>query len=201
MTKAAAQLKKPKKRVAKKEVKKSAMASLRARKAMKIALENGGKVGPAMREAGFSEAYVKNPQKIKETEGWKELLKKTGLDDDTLLKKSKQHLSAQILHQMQVDPEITDKELIEVFERAGGSFVKSSIIEVSFTNKKGEVTSFMKKQVFYTMPDNQAQDRALDKLFKIRGAYSSDDPSAAVAVQFNAVIEAAREERNTFIVQ
>ncbi len=150
----------PKKAVkSKKNLKKE--PTMRQRKALKIALENGGKISPAMSEAGFSPAYAKNPQKLKDSDGWKSLLVEVGLDDKTLLKKSKQHLDAKTLRQMQVDPDISDSDIRDVIKKAGGVFLKASVIEVVYKNKKGEEQSFMKKNIFYSMPDNLVQDKAL----------------------------------------
>lgn len=174
--------------------KKVTKATIKQRKALKVALENGGNVSGAMKEVGYSPAMAKNPQKLKESEGWKDLMKKAGLDDKSLLKKSKQHLEARQFHQMMVDPLITDREVEEVLEEAGGKFLKAVIVEVTYTTKKGEEKTFEKKNVFYTMPDNLAQDRALDKLFKIRGAYSGDGGnSTIVPIQINNMLGSKRE--------
>lgn len=171
-------------------------ATIKQRKALKAALENGGNVSKAMTQAGYSPAMAKNPQKLKESDGWKELMKKAGLDDTSLLKKSKQHLEARQFHQMMVDPLISDGEIKEVLEEAGGKFLKAVIVEVTYTTKKGEEKTFEKKNVFYTMPDNLAQDRALDKLFRIRGAYAAgnENPGVMVPIQINNLLGGKRQE-------
>lgn len=48
--------------------------SLRAQKAIKILVENGGNKGDALRKAGFSEAVVKTPEKVFGQEPVKDVL-------------------------------------------------------------------------------------------------------------------------------
>lgn len=181
-----------KKKPTKKKVAKE--PTLLQRKALKATLENGGNVSKAMKDAGYSEAMAKNPQKLKESDGWKELMKSVGLDDKSLLKKSKEHLQAKQLRTMMVDPEVTDSEVIEVLEACGCSFLKSVIVEVTYTTKKGEEKTFEKKNVFYSIPDTLAQDRALDKLYKIRGAYTPEREGGVVAVQINNLLGSKKDE-------
>lgn len=49
--------------------------SIRAKRAAKILVENGGKsVADAMRDAGYSKATARNPQKLTGQKTWKELM-------------------------------------------------------------------------------------------------------------------------------
>lgn len=56
-------------------------------------VENGGNVSKAMSDAGFSDAYSKNPQKLTTSETFQELAVKV-LSDDKLLKVADEGLSA-----------------------------------------------------------------------------------------------------------
>jgi len=51
------------------------ITTIRGKKAQNLIIENGGNVGNAMRAAGFSDAYAKNPQKFKLTGAGQELVK------------------------------------------------------------------------------------------------------------------------------
>lgn len=67
--------------------------SLRLKDAFQKTLENGGIVSAAMKEAGFSDAYAKNPHKLMETDGWQELMDEY-FPDEELAKKVKEGLEA-----------------------------------------------------------------------------------------------------------
>lgn len=65
------------------------MATAKQKKAVEKLVENGGKdnpkpVGEVLREVGYSEAIVKNPQKITESKGFKALLDEY-IPDDLIL--------------------------------------------------------------------------------------------------------------------
>lgn len=59
--------------------------SLRMKKTAKLAVENGGNVSKAMRDAGYSPAVASNPHKLKESPTWRELME-AYLPDDMLLR-------------------------------------------------------------------------------------------------------------------
>lgn len=169
-------------------------ATILQRKALKIAMENNGNLSKAMKEAGYAPSTSKNPHLLKQSDGWKELMKATGLDDKSLLKISKRHTEAKVLRTMMVDPLVTDSEVIEVLQACECVFLKSVIVEVTYTTKKGEEKTFEKKNIFYSAPDTLAQDRALDKLYKIRGAYSPEREGGTVAVQVNNYIQEQKKK-------
>jgi len=59
------------------------MPTIRQKDTVKKLIENGGKsVSGAMRKAGFSDAYAKNPNKLIESKGWNELMEKYFPDKD-----------------------------------------------------------------------------------------------------------------------
>jgi len=69
------------------------MATLRQQKAVAILAENGGSVGQAMREAGYSDVSSKTPAKLTESDGFKELLDKY-LPEEKLLRVGSEGLEA-----------------------------------------------------------------------------------------------------------
>ena len=61
------------------------MATEKQKKTFEKALENNGNVSKAMRESGYSENYAKNPQDLKKSKGWQELVAEY-LPDELLAK-------------------------------------------------------------------------------------------------------------------
>ena len=61
------------------------MATERQKKAVELIVEKGGNVSGAMREAGYSPATAKTPQKLTESDGYRELMD-AYLPDDMLLR-------------------------------------------------------------------------------------------------------------------
>lgn len=74
-------------------------------KALDNMLENGGNVSKAMRDAGYSEATAKNPQKFKKTEVFKQLMNEL-ITDEALVEVINKGLHAQ--KPVVVDGKITD---------------------------------------------------------------------------------------------
>lgn len=63
-------------------------------KAAAIMVENGGKQGPALREAGYSEAIVNSPSKITRSQAFQQLMIDMGVDDNRLIGVLKDGLEA-----------------------------------------------------------------------------------------------------------
>lgn len=59
--------------------------TVKQKTAMALVLENGGNVSKAMRDAGYSPATAKTPQKLTESATWQELME-AYLPDDMLLR-------------------------------------------------------------------------------------------------------------------
>lgn len=68
--------------------------NMRQKKAFENVLENGGNLGKALVDAGYSETTSKRPKKVTETKGWKELLDKY-IDDNLLQETLKNGLKAE----------------------------------------------------------------------------------------------------------
>ena len=61
------------------------MATIKQKLALGKIVENGGNVTKAMRDVGYSEASINNPATLTRSEGFKALLKSSGLDDDLVV--------------------------------------------------------------------------------------------------------------------
>lgn len=131
-------------------------------------------LGKTMLQAGYSPQVALKPKLVTESKGFRELMDAAGLDDASLTRKHKQLLESRELKQMMFDPQITDFEIEEIIVSAGCTLLKIALVEVEYTTKKGEVKTFEKKACFYSAPDALAQDRALDKAYKLKGSYAPE---------------------------
>ena len=68
--------------------------TIKQRLVAKEMVENGGSMSTALRKAGYSDAMVKNPQKVTKSKGFKEILENIGLNDKVLAKTLQEGLSA-----------------------------------------------------------------------------------------------------------
>ena len=69
-------------------------------------VENGGRMSPAMKQAGYSEAYAKHPEKLRRTKTWEQLLDEY-LPDDKLIRIVNEGLSATIVKTSLTEPNRT----------------------------------------------------------------------------------------------
>lgn len=61
------------------------MATIKQRKAIANAVENGGNITKAMRDAGYAETTINNPVNLTKTSAWQDLME-AYLPDDMLLR-------------------------------------------------------------------------------------------------------------------
>lgn len=161
--------------------KKVSKASIKQRKAFKNAVENGGKIGKALRDAGFSESIVSNPSRVTKTEGWQELLAEAGLDDKTIAAGHKQLMDQKKLEYFVFPTAMKDEEIVGHVEGAG--------LKVIVIRK-----SQMGKLAFYSIADANAKKAALEMAYKIRGAFGNGgDGSLVVPIQINNMLGSKRE--------
>lgn len=166
------------------------MATVKQKRAFKKVVENGGNVSRAMVDVGYSPMTAKTPKKLTESEGWKELTDDF-LSNETLLKKHQQLLNAVSLERMNFDERTTNEEIEEVVaEMEGYRLLKI----VENTGKDGMIYS---KYAYVKAPDNMAQDKALDKAYKLKGSYA---PEKHENVNLNVNVE-AREKSKAAINQ
>lgn len=62
------------------------MSTQKQRKAVENMVENGGNVSKAMRDANYSIETAKNPKKLTESKGYKEILNELGLTEGLIAK-------------------------------------------------------------------------------------------------------------------
>ena len=116
--------------------------NIKQKEVFKKMLENGGKMQPAMEEVGYSEAYSKNPNKLKKTKGWKALMKKY-LPDSKLVKVASEGLDATMVKTSLTEPDTTlpdyavRQRYLETVLKMKGKLVEKG--ELNVTGLKGLV--------------------------------------------------------------
>jgi hypothetical protein len=68
--------------------------TVKQQKALANLVENGGNVSKAMRDAGYSAAMVKNPQKLTQSQAFQYLMEQSGITDEKLTTVLKEGLDA-----------------------------------------------------------------------------------------------------------
>ena len=122
-------------------------------------LENAGKggVGKAMKDAGYSPGYTKNPQDFTKGKAWSSLVKEF-LPSNELLRKHKEQLNAMKIKTISFPFQTPDKVAMEICTDMGFLPMRSAV--------------FMgQKWIYCSAPDREYQDRALDKAYKITNRY------------------------------
>jgi hypothetical protein len=149
--------------------------------------KNPKSLGNIILEAGYSETVAKSPQRVTESTGYREMMKKF-FPESYRQKKHKSLLEAKTMQQANFYYKIKDEEIKEMVEAQGWRFIGT---------KRFMTTAV----VFFAMPDTITQDRALDKLYKITGDYAPEkhqtiDPLEGMGLED---LEQAIEEKRGLI--
>lgn len=134
--------------------------NLRAKTTVQKMVANGGKrrsLAQSMREAGYSESYARNPQKIKGTKAWQDYLEEF-IPDEQIAVAHKTLLEAQRVSRMDFPVSLTDEEVAGIIVSSG-----RTVLVV----KRGKKTV----SVAYAEPDFTARVRAVDLAYKVKGLY------------------------------
>jgi len=152
------------------------MTTDRQRKTLKNMVENGGKLSPAMKKAGYSDAYAKNPHKLRKTEGFQKLIDEY-IPEKDVARVHKKLLQKREVRVIEIDGEVTEKEVKRIGNRVSLSkadFWYSRQQRKKF-GKNGKVLyEYSVWMLSYVVPADAAVSRALDMAYKIRGSYSPE---------------------------
>jgi len=165
-------------------------ASVKARKAFDIMVENGGVVSTAMIEAGYSPATAKTPQKLTQSKAWQELMAEY-LPDHEIAEKHKQLLNSTTVDHMvfplgpkgeddvnlsggRSDTNADKKDEIKV-ERTTltDQEIKDMLAEVGCKVRRivhGETA----RHVYFWTADSKARKDAIDMAYKLKGSYAPE---------------------------
>ena len=161
------------------------MATTRA----KIAVKNIGKYRTdqeLLESANYKPSYAKSGL-IKTTKGWQELMEKH-LPNRLLAKEHKDLLAQKKIDYFVFPKRMDDEEIYGHVEAAGLTLI------VTRESDKG-------KMAFYSIPDAQAKQKALDMAYKLKGLYVKEEPPTIPPNQLNIFIfdpkiKKLREEYN-----
>ncbi len=178
--------------------------TFKQRKTIKILQENGGSVGSAMRQAGYSPASAKTPSKFIESKAYSQFLNEAGVTDEVLSKKQSDLLGAARIESQVFDAEskvettthspsgrklknpivktiwihIPDKQIKELIESVPGH-------RLMYILKGG--TS---KRAFFQVPENIVQSKQIEMSLKVKGHFAPE----AHTVKY----EMTEEERSVY---
>lgn len=119
--------------------------TLKQKKAIRNAVENGGNISRAMREAGYSKATAKNPDKLTDSSAFQQFLDEQGLTDKALSKPIRRGLEAKKIQSCNV-------------------YVKK--------DKDGKYKINENSDDFIEVEDMPVQLRAAELGFKLRGRFT-----------------------------
>lgn len=165
------------------------MATLNQKKVTSKILEQVRKgekvsVSKAMRESGvYSQSVSKQPHRITKSKGFIEILEKAGLSDSFLARKHSQLANSTRLEKdtFYADPIIETKRKKE--KVVGWTHVSDAkiklLIEGTAEEPTGNRVAYIKKfdkhkEVFFRVPDNAVQSKALEMGYKIKDLFAAD---------------------------
>jgi len=125
----------------------------KVRKGEKIVLRD------IMKEAGYSGSYSEEPSRMTSSKAFTDLMDDYFPDADVLAK-HKELFGAKTLAHSNFPYKLKDAEIKKLIEEQGFTFI---------VTKRFMMTAV----VYFTMPDTIAQDKALDKLYKLKSSYGA----------------------------
>ncbi len=135
----------------------------RKQKAAKKILENAGNVSAALREAGYSEAYAKNPQDFKKTKAYKSMAEALldAIPREEITRMHKDLLKAEQLRPINFNYKLKDDEVVESFAEKGYRVMNIKRFMTTAT-------------AFVFVPENDVRKGAMDMLYKVLGDYAAE---------------------------
>ena len=178
------------------------MSKEQIKRVFKKVVESGGKepVSKAMREVGYKEGHVRNPQKITKSKTWEKLVEKR-LSDDKLTEVHEELLNSTRLDHMVFPPERhpeefdeedfdedEDEERIQAQSpdavNLSDGDIKKMLEEVNCKVRK-IVHGQMARHVYFWAADNKARKEALDMAYKLKDKYPQRPNGPIVPIQIN----------------
>lgn len=134
------------------------MATYRQKLVAQKLVENGGNIGKAMVDAGYSTNTAKTPQKLTQSKGWKELSQEL-FSDEELARKTGELLDAFCVRKYIFPLSMPDEEIKELIE----SMPRHIVIRTE------RYDTF--KKTYYMRPDNSIISQTLNMIYKLKGYY------------------------------
>lgn len=167
-----------------------ASADLRRARVLDIITKDPHKsVKQAMLEVGYSETYAQNSHMLFQAASFQERLKEISTDA-SIIASLRALLNRRAYHKQQFDMDTPDEEILDHIEKIGAEFPKIKVISV--IDRKREVgargrfkwVEYPKevKEVGFYVPDDEGVNRALDKIFKLRGDYAPEKENGPLTI-------------------
>jgi len=135
------------------------------RQVAKKVAEGDGKisVSRAMREVGYSESTAKNPQRITKTRTWQKIMDEE-FPDEKISKIHNKLLNAKGFTTRSFPKNMSDDDIKSIIKSAGATPLRI------FEGKND--MGLKVKSCFFTYPKEVVIDKALDKVYKLKGRYT-----------------------------
>lgn len=145
--------------------------AIKHKKVLEKMEENGGNVSKAIRDTGlYSPSQAEHPEKILNSKTWGELME-AEFPDEAIADRHNQLLRASRLEEkvFPTGPKLTSNKI------PGSEDMSDEEIRETFLEADCKVLRILHRTdnriVYFISPDNIARDKALDKVFKIKGRY------------------------------
>lgn len=127
--------------------------ALKHKRVLKNLAENGGKMGKAIKDAGYSQSTADTPSKITKSKTFKQLLEQY-LPESKLLDLHDKQLNSWRLQSMLFQKQVSDEDIFELLESV--NCVVKKLVEIP----TGKIC-------FYICPDNMSRNKALELGLKL----------------------------------
>lgn len=130
-------------------------------------VENGGNMGKAMLEAGYSKSMAKNPYKLTRSKGWLSFVKGM-LSNEEILKKHKMLLDSEKITKLAFPATMSDEEISSAIT----TFPEAKVMYIKLKNNT--------KTCFFTIPNNALILKAIELAYKLNNLLSSSKKKTVV---------------------
>lgn len=134
------------------------MATYKQKLAAQKIVENGGNIGKAMEDAGYSKNTAKTPQKLTESKGWDELWQ-SAISDELIIQKLSELLHAVKIRKYVFPINMSKTDIKKTIESIKGC----TLIRVETYNHC--------KEAVYLSPDTSSILKVLDMVLRLEGRY------------------------------
>jgi hypothetical protein len=139
------------------------MATIKQKLAFREVVLNGSTLTKAMKKAGYADTTATTTGKLTNTKGWRELMQQF-IPDEELVQKHKEQLNSSKLVKLYFDIDDEDEVIEDVCKKLG---VELLYVKVNKT-KDGKTANVKAPDFFF-------RDLALDKGYKVKGRYSTEE--------------------------
>lgn len=130
-------------------------------------VENGGNMGKAMIEAGYSPMTAKTPSKLTKSRGWQELME-FAFPDEWIARTQRELLKAATLSYKDVSVNTDDKILRKELLSVPGT----RIVNIVTYSEEGRGSGMIKyKRVAYLTPLYQVRQKAIETILKLKNKF------------------------------